>query len=85
MKTESEQKCVAFIKAKIKQAEQTLKLREEMQRVWSSGTDESWRRVGDCEGLASRLKRAATHGRIAVKNREELEMFNGVLKQLESL
>ena len=76
--------CVKFIKAKIKEAEEKLRLREEMQRVWSGGTDESWRRAGNYEPKSFRLQRAATHGRIAVKNREEVEMFRAVLKQLES-
>lgn len=76
--------CVDFIKTKINEAEQTLKRREEMQAVWAGGTNETWKAVGCKKPKADRLKESVMHGRIAVRNREELQMFKNVLMQLQA-
>ena len=75
---------INFIKAKIEEAEQTLKCREQMQKVWREGTNESWSKAGCLKSKAERIKESDMHGRIAAKNREEIKMFKEVLEQLES-
>lgn len=75
---------VQFIEGKLIEAFATLKAREEMQRVWAGGTDESWRAVGCHLTKKQRLKDSAMHGRIAEKNRKEVEMFKAVLDQLKA-
>ncbi len=75
-------KTIEFIQSKLTDAEKTLKAREEMERVWRGGTDASWKAAGCRLTKAQRLKDAAMHGRIAVKNRTEVEMFKAVLNEL---
>jgi hypothetical protein len=73
---------VEFIKAKLAKAEMTLAKREAMEKCWLEGTDESWRAAGCYMSKSDRLETSARHGRIAVKNREEVAMFKAVLHQL---
>lgn len=77
------QRNINFIKLKLAQAEMTLQQREAMVKVWSEGTDESWQKVGCQSSKYARMKISAKHGRIAEKNRHEVEMFKSVLSQLE--
>ncbi len=72
----------AFIEAKIVEAEKVLNAREQMRDAWAGGSDESWRLAGCTLTKERRLEHSATHGRIAAKNRRELEMFKAVLKRL---
>ena len=74
--------CVEFIKAKLAKAEMTLATREAMEKCWREGTDESWRAAGCHMSKSARLEASARHGRIAVKNREEVAMFKAILHQL---
>lgn len=73
---------VKFIRLKIADARRTLKCREQMAKVWRSGTDAEWRAVGCRKSKAQRLDDARIHDRIAVKNRHELEMLRAVLAYL---
>ena len=43
-----------------------------------------WRAVGCTKTKAQRLKDADMHGRIAAKNRKEVEMFKAVLERLKA-
>ena len=74
--------CVEFIKLKLARVEMTLAQREAMEKCWREGTDESWRAAGCRMSKSKRLEASARHGRIAVKNREEVAMFKAVLHQL---
>ena len=74
---------IDFIRGKISDMEITLITRIGMQKVWGGGTDASWRAVGCFKSKADRLKESETHGRIADKNRRELEMFKSVLEYLK--
>lgn len=84
------QKAIEFIQVKIVEAEKALKAREQMQRIWREGTDESWAAAANAHPStkgqrltkAERLKESESHGRIAVKCRLEVEMFKLVLTQL---
>ncbi len=76
---------LAFASALVVKAEQTLKVRLEMESVMRGGSEKSWRAVGYFKGKAHRLKEAEIHARIAVKNRRELEMFKAVLQHLTVL
>jgi hypothetical protein len=73
---------VRFIKDKIVEAEKTLRRRLEMQETWAGGTDASWRAVGSVKSKAERLIDSDTHGRIADKNRKELEMLKAIRDHL---
>jgi hypothetical protein len=77
--------CVYFIKIKIIHAEKAVQFREDAVKCWQGGTDKSWRAAGCPNSKETRMKIAESHARIAVKSRQELEMFKAVLKQLESL
>lgn len=81
---------VDWLRRKVAEAEKALKTREEMQATWHSGTNAEWRAAavmypstaGHRLSKATRLKQAATHGRIAVKLRHEVKMFNLALDRL---
>lgn len=75
---------IEFIKGKLAEAEHKLKLRQESEKVWRSGTDKSWRKAGSRMTREERLRVAAMDARIAIKNRKEVEMFRDVLNQLEN-
>ena len=78
---------IAFIKQKLEAAESSLKSREEMNRVWRSGTNESWAKAcaihpstdGKALSKSERLKEAGVHARISVKLRKEVELFKATL------
>ena len=74
---------VKFIQGKLADSKRTLKCREDMQKVWSEGTDESWRAVGNRMTKAQRLIESDMHGRIAAKNRKEMDMFKATLSALQ--
>lgn len=74
---------VKFIQGKLAESKRTLKCREDMQKVWSEGTDESWRAVGNRMTKARRLIESDMHGRIAAKNRKEVDMFKATLSALQ--
>lgn len=74
---------IDFIEGKIVAAEKTLKTREEMYKTWREGTDASWRKSGCLNSKSERIKISDTHGRIAIKNRRDLEMFRAVKKHLQ--
>lgn len=76
---------IEFIKSKIADMDRKLAARLEMQRVMRSGSEKEWKSVGCNMSKAERLKSADMHGRIAVKNRVELNIFKDVLNKLESL
>lgn len=73
---------LTFIGQKLKDAEASLKCREEMARVWRGGTNKSWAAVGNTIGKSERLKVAAGHERIAIKLRREVELFQATLDEL---
>lgn len=74
-----------FIQGKLIDAFASLMAREEMEKTWRGGTDESWRAVGCNLSKKQRLKDADTHLRIAVKLRREVELFKAVRDAIESL
>ena len=67
------QKLIEFIEIKTSKAESDLKIREEMEKAWRSGTDESWNSAAEIHpstyGIrstkADRLKTADSQKRIA--------------------
>lgn len=75
---------VEFIEDKLADAEKSLQAREEMERVWRSGTDESWRAVGCKLGRIARLHESATHSVIAGRKRYEIEMYKKVIEALKA-
>lgn len=80
-----------FIENKIVEAEKTLQTREGMRDEWLVGNDSDWRagpRVAPGSKFiprAERIKLSERDGRIAEKNRQELQMFKSVLKHLTVL
>ena len=75
---------VSFIELKIAGARKDVAFREESERAWRGGSDHSWRAVGCKMNKLERLKLADTHGRILVKTRHELELFEQVLVVLKT-
>ena len=73
---------IAFIESEKKYAESCVKFREDSVKCWRGGTDESWKAVGCRKTKAQRLETAAIHGRIAIKMRRRVELFDGVLDVL---
>ena len=67
---------------KLKDAEKSLKCREEMAFTWRGGTDKSWNAAGCKLTKSQRLAQADTHSRIAVKCRREVSMFKAVIERL---
>lgn len=82
----------AFVQLKIADVQRAINAREQSQKTWLSGTDESWAKISTMHPLtrgkptkkAERLEIAAKEGRILVKLRHELEMFNAVLEVVKS-
>jgi hypothetical protein len=75
---------VEFVKGKLAAAEHAVKCREEAEKTWRGGTDESWRAVGCRMALGQRMETSAREGRIAIKCRREVEMFKEVLARLQA-
>lgn len=75
---------IEFIEGKLIDSFASLKAREEMEKTWSGGTDETWRAVGCHLSKKQRLKDSAMHGRIAIKLRREVELFKAVKDFLAS-
>lgn len=81
------EKILAFIEGKLKEAESSLRGREEMKMVWRSGTNATWSAACDLHPSTSgkamskseRLKTADRHERIALKLSHEVEMFKAAL------
>lgn len=74
---------IEFIEKKIAEAEKAVRAREQMERVWRGGTNESWQKVGCLMSKEKRTKEAETHGRISIKERLEVQMFKSVLSTLK--
>jgi hypothetical protein len=73
---------LGWLRVKLNEAESALKAREQMEASWRGGTDASWRAVGCKLNKLARLNESATHGRIAVKCRREVEMFKAVIASI---
>jgi hypothetical protein len=78
MKTE----LLEWLREKLADAEKAVKAREHMESTWRGGTDKSWAAVGCKMTKPQRLKESATHGRILVKCRREVEMFKTAIVML---
>lgn len=76
--------CVVFIKAKIAEAEQAVKFRDESHKTWRGGTDASWRSAGCMFNVRARQEIARSHARIAIKCRRELQTLRSVLEHLQA-
>jgi len=75
---------LCWLRVKLDEAKHSLKCREDMQKTWAGGTDASWRAAGCRDSKATRLAHSASHGRIAVKCRREVEMFNATIAAIKS-
>ena len=75
---------LGWLVVKLHEAKSALKAREQMEATWRGGTDESWRAAGCKMNKAARLKESETHGRIAVKCRREVEMFEATIKAIKT-
>lgn len=81
---------VAWLNAKIADAEKSVRAREDAEKTFRSGTDAQWKRAaamhpsthGKPMTKEVRLEAAAIQGRIAVKCRREAAMFKAVLAAL---
>jgi hypothetical protein len=70
---------LGWLRAKLIDAESTLKARMQMEATWRGGTDESWKAVGCKTNKAERLKESERHGRIASRCRHDVEMFKAFI------
>jgi hypothetical protein len=75
---------LGWLVVKLHEAKSALKAREQMEATWRGGTDESWRAAGCKMNKEARLKESETHGRIAVKCRHEVEMFEATIKAIKT-
>lgn len=80
----SKSEMIEFIEGKLIDAFQSLQCREEMEKAWRGGTDESWSSVGCTHTKAQRLKESEIHGRIAIQLRREVELFKAVKDLISS-
>ncbi len=76
-----------WLEQKLEEAKKALRCREQAEKTWRGGTDESWAKVARFAGGKAlkekeRLKIAESQKRISVKCRREVEMFEAVITAL---
>jgi hypothetical protein len=72
-----------FIQGKIADAEWRVRCREQGVKVWSGGSEKSWRAVGCGMSKLQRLATAEKEARILVEARRELHLFKQVFEALQ--
>lgn len=82
---------LGWLRAKLADAEKSLRAREQSEATFRSGTDESWAAAAELHSSTrgkpmnkkARLEVALIQGRIAGKCRREVEMFKAVIAALD--
>ncbi len=83
---------IVWVRAKLVEAEKSVRAREQMEEGYRTGTDAEWEAAAKMHPStaneprmtkADRLKESATQGRIAVKCRRDVEMLKLVLALIE--
>jgi hypothetical protein len=88
----SDRELSTWLRSKLSEAETALRAREQMEKSWRSGTDESWEAAAKMHPStadkppmtrAQRLKESEAQGRIALKCRKDVEMLRAVLSIID--
>lgn len=73
---------IEFVKKEKARAEHELKFREDSVRIWSGGTDKSWKAVGCNMTKKQHLGTSAIHARISIKCRSRVEILEEIIDYL---
>lgn len=69
-----------WLQVKLADAQKALAAREQGEATWKEGSEKAWKAVGCRKTKAERFALGEIEGRIAVKCRHEIEMFQAVIK-----